>query len=112
MSNTNAKEARAIVKELFRFRDWAVHPPADFNAPVLHEVLQRGVEWRFVAFSAPNSGKAITNTAKLIHFCLQRPRAESGISDWSSTASKLFEARWDRAQAEFEVDGQSVPTDA
>lgn len=108
MSNANAKEARAIVKELFRFRDWAVHPPADFNAPVLHEVLRRGVEWRFVAFNAPNSQKAITNAAKLIHFCLERPRVDSGVADWSSSASELLKVRWDRAQDEFGAEGPAA----
>jgi hypothetical protein len=44
---------------LFRFRDWAVHPPADFRQPVLHPDLQVGVDQRFLAFSSLNADRAV-----------------------------------------------------
>lgn len=40
----------SVLKELYRFRDEAVHPSATFNEPVLHPQLQVRVEKRFVMF--------------------------------------------------------------
>jgi hypothetical protein len=56
---------RSLVKQLFRFRDWAVHPPANFSAPIRHEILGTGVEWRFVAFRAQAAlGSVVTFVAE------------------------------------------------
>jgi hypothetical protein len=46
---------RQNLKEIFRFRDMAVHPAGNTAAPVLHPELQVGVEWRFDAFRADNA---------------------------------------------------------
>jgi len=46
---------RNNLKEVFRFRDLAVHPSGDTAAPVLHPELQTGVEWRFAVFRADNA---------------------------------------------------------
>lgn len=40
----------SVLREVYRFRDEAVHPSATFNEPVLHPHLQVGVEKRFVMF--------------------------------------------------------------
>jgi hypothetical protein len=42
---------RSVLKEVYRFRDQAVHPSAAFTQPMLHPQLQVGVEHRFVMFS-------------------------------------------------------------
>ncbi len=41
-----AVNLRRILKDVYRFRDWAVHPSADFSAPVLHPKMGSGTEWR------------------------------------------------------------------
>lgn len=42
---------RSVLKQVYRFRDEAVHPSAAFTQPVLHPQLRVGVERRFVMFS-------------------------------------------------------------
>lgn len=42
---------RSVLKEIYRFRDEAVHPTAAFSEPILHPQLRVGVERRFVMFS-------------------------------------------------------------
>jgi hypothetical protein len=42
---------RSVLREIYRFRDEAVHPSTAFGEPVLHPQLQVGVERRFVMFS-------------------------------------------------------------
>jgi hypothetical protein len=41
---------RGVLKEVYRFRDEAVHPSAKFSEPVAHPELGVGVERRFVMF--------------------------------------------------------------
>lgn len=86
MTNKQAGARRAVIRELFKFRDWAVHPPAKFSAPQLHEVLQVGVEWRYVAFGAPNATWAAANARELIRLCLLRPRPAAGLGAWPEEA--------------------------
>ena len=47
---------RTILREnlgqVFKFRDYAVHPPGRFREPIMHPDLGVGVEWRFISFSA------------------------------------------------------------
>jgi hypothetical protein len=58
-------ELKSDLREIFRFRDLAVHPPGNVRAPVLHPELQVEVEWRFVAFCAENA-TAIVNKVQSI----------------------------------------------
>jgi hypothetical protein len=46
---------RSVLREVYRFRDQAVHPSAAFSEPVLHPELNIGVERRFVMFSASSA---------------------------------------------------------
>ena len=81
-SNPEARRLHAIVQQLFKFRDWAVHPPADFRRPVPHDALGEGVEWRFVAFGAPNALVAVQNAAVVIRHCVDHPR-QGAAAAWS-----------------------------
>ncbi len=42
---------RLVLRQIYSFRDEAVHPSAKFEQPVLHPQLQVGVERRFVMFN-------------------------------------------------------------
>lgn len=46
---------RSVLAEVYRYRDQAVHPSAQFSEPVLHPQLHVGVERRFVMFCAANA---------------------------------------------------------
>ena len=46
---------RQNLKEIYRFRDLAVHPSGKIEAPIMHPELNVGVEWRFAHFRAHNA---------------------------------------------------------
>jgi hypothetical protein len=58
---------RANLKEIFKFRDLAVHPLGAATAPVLHPELQTGVEWRFDTFRAENARPIVQTAHSMIH---------------------------------------------
>lgn len=50
---------RSVLREVYRFRDQAVHPSAVFSEPVLHPELNVGVERRFMMFNASNAQQLV-----------------------------------------------------
>lgn len=50
---------RSVLKEIYRFRDEAVHPSATFTEPALHPDLGIGVERRFVMFGASSAQQLV-----------------------------------------------------
>ena len=50
---------RGVLREVYRFRDEAVHPSARFTQPVQHPDLPFGVERRFVMFSASSARQIV-----------------------------------------------------
>jgi len=76
------RRLRATIQEIFKFRDWAVHPPAEFRDPIRHDFFDVGVEWRFVAFRAANAVAATRNSTSLIDQCVNSPRKATRL--WSS----------------------------
>jgi hypothetical protein len=65
LQNRHAVNLRKAIKEVFRFRDLAIHPSGDVTAPILHAELQVGVEWRFAYFRAENA-EALVNLASQV----------------------------------------------
>lgn len=55
LKRNGTKDLRQNLKELYRFRDLAVHPSGKIQASVLHPDLNVGVEWRFAFFRAGNA---------------------------------------------------------
>jgi hypothetical protein len=55
LNNRDTVNLRKAIREIFWFRDLAVHPSGDVNAPVPHDELQVEVEWRFALFRASNA---------------------------------------------------------
>jgi len=52
-----AQQLRRALKEVYRFRDMAVHPSAETARVSLHPDLEQGTDWRFVAFSYDNAAQ-------------------------------------------------------
>lgn len=50
---------RTNIKEIYRYRDLAVHPSGKIEAPLIHPELNLGMEWRFVYFRAANAELAV-----------------------------------------------------
>ena len=57
---------RANLKEIYRYRDLAVHPPGKIEKPMLHPELDLGMEWRFVYFRARNAELAVLAAAAML----------------------------------------------
>jgi hypothetical protein len=52
-------QIRKILKEVFRFRDLAVHPPAGTAAPAVHPDLNQASDWRYAAFCFHNAKESM-----------------------------------------------------
>ena len=62
---TGTQTLRQNLKEVYRFRDLAVHPSGKIEVPLLHPEIQVGVEWRFAYFRAANA-ETLVNAATAI----------------------------------------------
>jgi hypothetical protein len=92
--NQEAKKLRRMVGTYFRFRGWAVHPPADYRKPFFHDLLRVGLEWRFAAFSALNAREAILGVTNAIAQCLRMPRSHgSDFIEWCERVRPEADAR-------------------
>jgi hypothetical protein len=54
-----SENLRATLKEIFRFRDMAVHPSSGTTAPALHPELNKVSDWRFAFFRNYNAKLAL-----------------------------------------------------
>jgi hypothetical protein len=60
IKNEGTKILKQSIKEIFRFRDMAVHPKSSIEQAITHPELGVGVEWRFAYFTYENA-KLIIN---------------------------------------------------
>jgi len=74
MDSKGFVQVQQLLKEIMRFRGWAVHPSAQSAEPVQHPELGVGVEWRFVAFGFQNAQSAVRVSLALIAQMLPRSR--------------------------------------
>jgi len=82
VSNAQMKLLRRTVGSAFSFRNWAVHPPADFHRPLLHPDVGAGVDWRFVAFSASNAERACAAALEGLLRTFEHPRRPE-LEEWT-----------------------------
>lgn len=61
-----ASELRKIIKQIFLFRDRAVHPSGALSDPILHPDMKVGVESRFVAFRYENARNIVKATIEMV----------------------------------------------
>jgi len=57
---------RKNLKEIYRFRDLAIHPSGKIDAPLFHPELQVGVEWRFAYFRHENALLIVRETLHML----------------------------------------------
>ena len=57
---------RNNLKEIYKYRDLAVHPPGKIQAAILHPEIGIGMEWRFVYFRARNAEFAVLAAAAML----------------------------------------------
>ena len=88
-----ASALRKNLKELYRYRDLAVHPSGKIEAPLLHPEINVGMEWRFVYFRAANAELAVMAAAAMLWDLAHNGKSkDSKISEYQRTlASRLDE---------------------
>jgi len=84
---------RANLKEIYRYRDLAVHPSGKIEAPLLHPELDLGMEWRFVYFRAKNAELAVLAAAAMLWDLAHNGKAKDPkVSEYQKTlATRLQE---------------------
>lgn len=99
------------ITELFRFRDWAVHPGSSFVQPYYRSDLDVSLDWHYSAFQSENTSKIVTGTVEL--FGMLIPLAANSepkdLREWSTGAeshlreveSSLSARCWVSAEAKW-----------
>lgn len=83
MTQAQQEQARENLRLLFKLRDNAVHPPADWAEPIKHPAFNLGMEPRLVHFRAENALNAQAFARNLISYCLRSPRPTlKDLADW------------------------------
>ena len=77
-------QMRTALREIYRFRDMAVHPSAKSAGVVLHPDLGQGTDWRFVAFSHASATVHVWLSLAFIFKLVSRdvPREAVAARDW------------------------------
>lgn len=65
IKNAGAKEIRRRIRELFKFRGWAVHPGSRFREPIVRPDVAVGLDWHFTVFRAENAVNAVALTVSM-----------------------------------------------
>jgi hypothetical protein len=92
----------SVLREVYRFRDEAVHPSASFNEPVLHPQLQVGVEKRFVMYcyeSARQLVRAALAFSKILpsrNLC-RRPKAMQELAAYLLQVCSPLYVAWEES---------------
>ena len=73
LKKQSTANVRVVAKELYRFRDTAVHPPASFGAPVVHPDLGSGAERRLVIFGFSNAQMVVRAALAYVKILPSRP---------------------------------------
>lgn len=95
-------KVRQMLAELYRFRDWSVHPPASASPPVEYPGLNVKTDWRFLAFRHENAIGALRLAVSIISELATKPRQKwkplkvyaNGVSARVADVTKAFEVVW------------------
>lgn len=99
-------KVREMLKEIYRFRDLAVHPDPKLAQPLIHPDLGVGTEWRFLYFRFDNAKALINASLSLIVQSLDVPNDKNDalkryaeearllmqplVHDWESRYGSLY----------------------
>lgn len=96
------KNLKRIVREVYGFRNLAVHPPAEFSEPVLHSVLDAGTEWRFVSFGFDSANNALRGSLAVAVQLAGIPRAKGqAFRDYCASLSERLKPITEQWAAHF-----------
>lgn len=88
-----AAALRGNLKEIYRYRDMAVHPSGKIEAALLHPEIDVGVEWRFVYFRAKNAELVVLTAAAMLWDLAYNGKAnDPEVTEYQKTlANRLVE---------------------
>ncbi len=90
LSNAQQAALREPLRLVYRLRDQAVHPPADWRKPIAHPVYGFGMEPRFVYYRAENAVNSQVLIQKMIHVCIGVPKSRyPELVEWCEAMEEL-----------------------
>ena len=90
-NNNSSKELSNRVKEMFKFRDWAVHPGSQFREAIHRDDVDAGVDWHFIAFRASNAVMGVAKTVQLLdHLVKVLDRGSEDLVKWKPHARRAM----------------------
>lgn len=101
------------LEEVYRYRGWALHPPAEAQETARHRLLRLQTEWRFVAFSYPNAFQLVRRSLSLCwDTASQQSVPHPGLQEYCSGLKRLLTpviARWEDAIGPLAQQGPNPP---
>ncbi|WP_131590615.1 hypothetical protein [Mycolicibacterium setense] len=94
------KEIKSRVSQLFRFRNWAVHPGAQFRPPIYRPDLNAALDWHFTVFCRENAVKATAMTVQMMDsFVTVLDRGSAELAEQKQGARRVMDAILDRYES-------------
>jgi hypothetical protein len=80
---------RECIKQIFKFRDKAVHPSLELQQACTRPDIAVGVDWKFSAYRYSNSKWCLTNTIIMIVYLYEH---KSGLEEVDNSVSNIIDA--------------------
>lgn len=98
----SSKQMREVLKQIFSFRDKAVHPNNTLSEPIWHPTLEVGMEWRFVVFRVENARNALAFALTVLSQITRRPKPENKkLVAYSTGAAKRIDPTLERYENRY-----------
>ena len=106
------KILRTNLKEIFRFRDMAIHPNSELGEAMWHPELECGVEWRFAYFRYSNAYEVLRETLRMLNFFVNVEKIKNNeVNKYTNTLKVRTQGVMDDFVSEFgsmePVEGQT-----
>jgi len=89
--NEKNKKLNKIVKDIYKFRDWLVHPPGEPREPILDKELSVVTNWTYIAFSFHNAREIFWGILNLINQTSLIPKKKySKLAEYCEDISNLI----------------------
>jgi hypothetical protein len=109
-------KVREALKEIYRFRDLAVHPDPKLAQPLIHPDLGVGTEWRFVYFRFENAKALVNVSLSLIVQLLNVPNDKNkDLKRYAAEARALMQSlvhQWESRYDSLYRRPDSTPVDS
>jgi len=102
VKNAGFTNLKLVIGKVYRFRDLAAHPPGKFSEPLLHPILNVGVEWRFVSFGFESALNALHGSLGIAVQLADMPRSgNKAFEEYCAGLSLRLKPIAERWEAQF-----------